>query len=356
MAAQSYHEEEKQKDTIHLRLLVNELPIFINEFFRGIGQTTSAKSRLGYAYDLKIFFNYIIENHATLRGKKIKELCVSDLNEIDSDDIDLFMEYLTYYTKPDPANVTVILEYQNDEKGKARKLAAIRSMYKYFYKKRKVNANPAAIVDAPKIHDKVIVRLEVNEVATLLNEVEDGTHLTERQQCFHQYTKVRDLALVTLLVGTGMRVSECVGINVNDIDFNVGGVKVTRKGGNQVILYFGDEVSEALTALIDERKIHPPKFEDDDALFLSLRGTRITVRAVQNLVKKYSQVSIKLKNISPHKLRSTYGTNLYRETGDIYLVADVLGHSDVNTTKKHYAEIEEDRRKNAAKYIKLRRD
>ena len=94
--------------------------------------------------------------------------------------------------------------------------------------------------------------------------------------------------------------------------------------------------------------------DDKDALFLSLQIKRITVRAVENLVKKYATIAAPLKNISPHKLRSTYGTNLYHATGDIYMVADVLGHKDVNTTKKHYAAITEDRRKSAAKAVTLR--
>ena len=83
---------------------------------------------------------------------------------------------------------------------------------------------------------------------------------------------------------------------------------------------------------------------------------RISVRAVEILVKKYSSLVTTMKKITPHKLRSTYGTSLYRETGDIYLVADVLGHKDVNTTKKHYAAIEEDRRRKAANIVKLRNE
>lgn len=93
--------------------------------------------------------------------------------------------------------------------------------------------------------------------------------------------------------------------------------------------------------------------EEENAMFISLQNKRISVRAVENLVKKYAQVASPLKKISPHKLRSTYGTNLYKETKDIYIVADVLGHKDVNTTKKHYAAISEDMRKNIAEIVKI---
>ena len=159
---------------------------------------------------------------------------------------------------------------------------------------------------------------------------------------------------MTLLLGTGMRVSECVGINIKDLDFQNNAVKVTRKGGNEVFLYFGEEVRETLADYLEERQNALTKDENEDALFLSSQGKRIGVRTVQNMVKKYAQLVTPLKKITPHKLRSTYGTNLYRETGDIYLVADVLGHSDVNTTKKHYAALEDERRRSARNKVQLR--
>jgi integrase/recombinase XerC len=352
----NYHEEEQQRNVFYLRTAMEELPPFLQEFFRGIAQSTSVKTQLGYAHDLKLFFQYICKKHPKLKGSNPLQLSISCLDQIDSEEIDRFMEYITYYERPDPHHPQNTIIVKNDEKGKARKLAAVRSMYKFFYKKNKVSANPASIVDAPKIHEKQIVRLDVDEVAKLLDEVESGENLTKRQKAFHNHTKKRDLALITLLLGTGMRVSECVGINMKDIDFSCNGIKVTRKGGNEVMLYFGEEVREALEDYLVQRQQQTSKYDGDDALFLSSRGTRITVRAVQNLVKKYASLVTTVKKISPHKLRSTYGTNLYHETGDIYLVADVLGHADVNTTKKHYAAIEEERRRSAAKYVKLRKD
>lgn len=351
----TYHENLKNIETIRLREIQKELPPFLAEFFRGIAQTTSTKTRLGYAYDLRIFFRYLFEEHRTLGGIERGKLAVESLNEITSDDIDCFMEYLSYYIRPDYENPENGAELHNDEKGKSRKLAAIRSMYKYYYKKKKVTANPATIVETPKIHDKQIIRLDVNEMADFLDAVESGGKLSDHQKVYHERTKKRDLAITTLLLGTGMRVSECVGINIKDIDFKNNAIKIIRKGGNEVFLYFGDEVQTALQEYLEERKNAITKEENEEALFLSSQGKRITVRAVQNLVKKYA-LGVTMKKISPHKLRSTFGTNLYQETGDIYLVADTLGHADVNTTKKHYAEIEDQRRRKAASFIKLRKD
>lgn len=133
------------------------------------------------------------------------------------------------------------------------------------------------------------------------------------------------------------------------------GIKILRKGGKETTVYFGDEVEELLTQYMEYRKSILAAPGHEDALFLSMQKKRLGVRSVEKMVKKYALSVETLKKITPHKLRSTYGTNLYKETGDIYLVADVLGHTDVNTTKRHYAAIEEDRRKSARNKIKLRK-
>ena len=190
----------------------------------------------------------------------------------------------------------------------------------------------------------------------LLDAVESGEKLTATQRRYHKYTKSRDLAILTLLLGTGIRISECVGLNITDFDFNNNSFKVTRKGGDQEILYYGDEVKEAILNYLEERKEIKTLPGHEDALFLSMQRKRISHRALQNLVKKYAKIVSPLKRITPHKLRSTFGTTLYQETGDIYLVADVLGHKDVNTTRKHYAAISEEKRRLASRIIKLRED
>ena len=227
-------------------------------------------------------------------------------------------------------------------------------MYSYFYKTEQVKTNPAALVDMPKLHEKEIVRLEPDEVAILLDQVEDGTKLTKGQMKFHDKTKLRDVALITLLLGTGIRVSECVGLDFDDIDFGNNGLHIHRKGGYDTVVYFGDEVEKALKDYLEERKKVTAVSGSENAVFLSLQNRRISVRAVEILVKKYARNVTTLKKITPHKLRSTFGTSLYNETGDIYLVADVLGHKDVNTTRKHYAATNDYNRRMAARIVKLR--
>lgn len=347
MKEKTYHEDVNIKNELHLRDLLKELPPFCKQFFIGIEGTTASRTRIAYAYDLACFFDYLHENNPICQKMKIREFPIDLLDRITPMDIEEYLFHLKVYEKDGVAHT-------NDERGLKRKLASLRTFYNYYFKNELIDTNPAVKVDMPKIHEKAIIRLDVDEVVQLLDEVESGENLTARQQMYHQRTKTRDLALLTLLLGTGIRVSECVGLDLDDIDFKNNGIKVHRKGGAEVMVYFGDEVMEALADYIEERKAITPVEGHTNALFLSLQNKRITVRAVEKLVKKYSKLVTNVKKITPHKLRSTYGTTLYQETGDIYLVADVLGHKDVNTTRKHYAALEEDRRRRAGRVVKLR--
>ncbi len=350
MDATNYHDQVDINNELKLRELRMKLPKFCGEFFRGIEPTTSSRTRIAYGYDLVVFFNYMHEYNPSLKNKDVVDFDLDMLDRITATDIEEYLEYLKLY-KDENGKL-----HRNSERGIKRKLACLRTLYRYFYKKEKIKNNPAAIVELPKLHQKEIVRLDADEVADLLDEVDKGDKLTKSQQRFHGKTKTRDVAILTLLLGTGMRVSECVGIDINDIDFKNSGVKIRRKGGYETVVYFGEEVEKALRDYIEERKHIVTQAGHENALFLSLQKRRIGVRAVENLVKKYSSLVTNLKKITPHKLRSTYGTALYRETGDIYLVADVLGHKDVNTTKKHYAAIEDERRRKARNAVKLRKD
>lgn len=342
----TYSEDVKNKLTLKLRELISELPDFCREFFLSMANSREIRTRVAYAYDLRIFFNYMAEEK--FGGKAVKEITIEDLAQITATDINEFMSYTEYYLNSEGEEKT------NHENGKSRKLAAVRGLFKYFYRMEKIPGNPAELVNKPKIHEKEIIRLEPNETAELLDVIEKGEKLTDGEKKYFNKNGKRDLAIVTLLLGTGIRVSECVGIDIDDIDFQVNGVKVTRKGGNEMVVYFGEEVEKALKDYIEDRKKIKAQKGSENALFLSIQNKRIGVRSVEKLVKKYAQKVTTLKKISPHKLRSTYGTALYNETGDIYLVADVLGHKDVNTTRKHYAQMQDDNRRRAARAVKLR--
>ena len=347
MADRSYHEQQTIDNNVKLRDLVRNLPSFCKDFFRGIEPTTESRTRIAYAYDLAVFFHFVQETNPMYKNVSIQDIPLELLDQMKPIDLEEYVSYLSYYVRDGK-------EFINDENGRKRKLIALRSFYNYYYQKQMIETNPAAFVKVPKTHQKEIIRLEVDEVARLLDEVESGQSMTKSQLKYHNKTKVRDLAIMTLLLGTGIRVSECVGLDIRDVDFKNNGIKIVRKGGNEVIIYFGEEVEDALKAYMNERNQILAVDGHTSALFLSMQRKRISVKSVENLVKKYSSMVTTMKKITPHKLRSTYGTTLYQETGDIYLVADVLGHKDVNTTKKHYAAIEESRRRSAAKVVRLR--
>ena len=338
----SYFEKRDLLNMQRVGKYLEGLPEYCFDFFTGIELNTSSLTRVNYAMDLAIFYDYISKY---IFKKDKSKVTLKDLDTLEAKHIEAFLSYLSFYELNDKT-------FKNTENGKARKLASVRSFFKYLFNHDLISKNIVSKVPTPKLHTKEIVRLESDEIEKMLDAVNDPTSFTERQKNYNKNTKVRDNAMVTLFLGTGIRVSELVGLNVEDFDFSQNAFKVTRKGGNQTILYYPNEVKYAVEEWLSIRKTLPIK-EDEHALFLSLQNRRICTRSVENVVKKFAKESTPLKKISPHKLRSTFGTNLYRETNDIYIVADVLGHKDVNTTKKHYAAISEDMRKNVAKKVKI---
>ena len=346
MPTKPYNKQVDENNILLLRDILSELPQYATIAFRGIENTTSTRTRLGYARDIKTFYEYLCENNPFFRDKTPLDITTEDLSRLEAEDIEEFLHAMKLYTKNGRT-------YTNGEQALKRKLSALRVFFAYLYKNDRISSNAAEKVDMPKIHDKKIIRMEPNEVADFLDNVEYGSGLTERQKKYHEKNKVRDLALLSLMLSTGMRVSECVGIDIRDVDFDNMRIKIVRKGGKEAYVYFSDEASEALLEYLDERKKLIPEKGHEDALFLSGQLKRISVRSVENIVKKYSLTSVPLKHITPHKLRSTFGTELYRATDDIYLVADVLGHSDVNTTRKHYADMDEDRKRRFRNEVKL---
>ena len=354
MEYRNYHEQTDMTNIRKLREILKTLPPFAKDYFRAVEPTTSTRTRISYAYDIRVFFRFLIEENPSYKNYQTTDFQVADLDKLQAVDIEEYEEYLKLYQRDDEDGAAVSVT--NGEKGLKRKMSALRSFYAYYYKRQMIQTNPTVFVDMPKLHDKAIIRLDADETARLLDFIEHGgDSLIGQRKVYYEKTKERDLAIVTLLLGTGIRVSECVGLDVTDVDFNNNGIKVTRKGGSEMIVYFGEEVEQALKNYIEgSRRLVIPQTGHERALFYSTQNRRISVGAVENLVKKYSRQVTPLKKITPHKLRSTYGTTLYQETGDIYLVADVLGHKDVNTTRKHYAAQDDNRRRRAAKAVRLR--
>ena len=355
MATLSYHKLQTYKNNERIKEVLKGLPPVCSDYFRSIAQTTSSLTRLAYAYDLRLFFNYLCNERFSFANSTPELLTVEEIGSITARDIEGFQEYLLQYAKSETQNndlsPTLI---QNNELGIMRKLCSVRSLCEYLFKNEMIPANVATLVSLPKKKEKPILYLEPEEVQEMIDVVLTGNGLSDKQKKYLEVTRTRDMAILMLFLGTGIRVSELVGLDIADLDLDKNAFMVTRKGGNQTILYYPDQVKKVLMDYLSEREGIKTLTDNENALFLSLQKKRMTTRAVENMVKKYATIASPLKKkLSPHKLRSTFGTTLYQETGDIYLVADALGHSDVNTTRRHYAAMTDQRKREASKRIKL---
>ena len=339
-----------------IREICRELPQAVSDFIRHIATVNGTFTRLAYAMDLRTFFGFLHAERVAFGDKEPMFLTDEDLAMLSAADLTAYTEYLTYYVRDNETNEDSPRAFENHELAIKRKLCSIRAFYDYLFKSQRIPSNVTLLVPLPKIHEKPILLLNQEEVQRLLHGAATGDGLTEHQQAYQSMTAARDYAMLMLFLGTGIRVSECVGINLSDVDFQENAFLVTRKGGNQVMLYFPQDVADALQVYLEERRHIDPVPGHEDAFFLSLQRKRMTQRAVQNMVKKYARIAAPLKRrISPHKLRSTFATHLYQETGDIYLVADALGHASVDTTRKHYADMSDERRRTVASHVHLTR-
>ncbi len=332
-----YKNDQKLKDMDKIRTILCELPKFCEDYFIGIRYSTTTKTQLAYAHDLKMFFYYIHGNLNSFKNKKVVTYSLEDLQKITALDIEQFLNYAGAYKQ----NGNIV---SNSEVSIKRKLSAIRSLFSYYHKKRLIDNNPSLQVQIPKLRKKNIIRLDKDETNKLLNSVEQTNLISKRAITYNKNYSIRDYAIITLLLGTGIRVSELVGLNLNDVNFNDSSISIIRKGEKEDVVYFNAVTRDALIDYINIRKNITPFEGNEDALFLSSQRKRMQSRSIEYLVKKYA-MNVTTKHITPHKLRSTFGTRLYEKTGDIYLVAETLGHEDVNTTKKYYAAISEERKK-----------
>ena len=298
-----YREEVDAKRILQIREITRNLPQACSDFLRSIAISTSTMTRLAYAIDLNTFFCFLHNERINFSQKELIFLNDADLEKLTRNDILAYTEYLTYYFKNSDDDSVPNKAYINHELAIKRKLCTIRSFYDYMFKNQRIQSNVTELVPLPKIHEKPIIRLSKTEMFKILELAQSGEQLTKQQKHFQKLTARRDYAILSLFLGTGIRVSECVGLNISDMDLENNAFIVTRKGGNQVVLYFPPEVADALAEYMEERKSVIAVEGHENALFLSLQRKRITQRAIQNLVKKYAAVAAPLKTkISPHKL------------------------------------------------------
>lgn len=328
--------------------VIAQLPECAKLFFRDLRDTyKSEKTIYQYAYDIYGFFSYLKEQ-PSFKDVDFNSLKIEDiLDKLEYEDL---LEYLESFDKVE------IKEGKNKGKKKkaspsyiARKKASLKSFYNFYFKKRMIKTNPASLIDNTKIGDKNILVLETSEIDRFLSLIEPSKD-TKRARLLAS----RDKAIVCLLLKTGMRVSELVGTDLSDVDINSATISIMRKGGNEDQVFFSGKLEEIILDYINNTRKEMLDGASCPALFVSMQKERMTVSSIEKMMKTYKNKAGEgafNKKITPHTLRRTCGTYLYNETGDIYLVADQLGHKSIETTKKHYAKLNENKKRNAAKVL-----
>lgn len=317
----NYKNLTDKKNRELLSSLMEYLPDFCEEYFIGREIGLSTNSMKTYAYKYVYFFRYLLENHRKFNGMKVKDIVVEDLDKISTFDIEKFLYWLK--------------EKNNTNKNSTLSayIASLSSLWNYFYRREQVRRNPLVIVERERPKRKKVIYLQKEEKERLLNCVEYGENLSNRQQKFHNKNKERDYAIVLLFLCSGARISELVGLNVGNVNFIRHYISVIRKGGDYDEIYISDDAEEGIqNYLLIRERYHPA--DKEDALFLQKYGERMSVRSVEKMVKKYVSAALpdKIDQITPHKLRSTHAMDILSSTDNIRLAQERLGHESIQTT------------------------
>lgn len=319
------------------------LPPFARDFINHLAVTNKSKStQTAYTYELCTFFRYLC---GSLPGFPVSspDIELTDLARVGHRHIEAYLSWAT-------------AERGNGPRALARKQAVIRSLYRYLLREEMIPKDITIKLDPININQKLPKALEPNEIADLTDALETGSGLSAGQLKYHAYTEKRDYAIVLTLIGTGLRLSELCGLNISKTNLGKGYFEILRKGNKETVIYFNGDVAQALEDyLLKER----PRYvrQETDALFLSMQGKRLSKRAVQNLISKYMTLLKTLghntEGFSVHKMRSTFATLLLRETDNLAIVQDALGHADPRTTRI-YAKVLDEQLKQAANLIKFK--
>lgn len=321
----------------------SSLPRFAQAYINHLGVINkSPNTQNAYTLELLLFFHFLCEympGFPSFPG----DLSLTQLEQLQHNDIEAYLSWARTHRK-------------NGVRALSRKQAVIRSLFRYLLREDLMTKDITIKLDPIQTTQKIPKALEPDQIADLADILESGKGLSEGQLKYHTYTEKRDFAIFLTFIGTGLRLAELCSLNLQSIDFNKGSFEVVRKGNKETNIYFNQEIAEAIEDYIkNERSRYA--FDKPDALFLSIQGKRISKRAVQDLIKKYMVVlrsaGHNTEGFSAHKLRSTFATLLLRETENLAIVQDALGHSDPRTTRI-YAKVLDEQLRRAADSIKFR--
>lgn len=302
--------------------LLEKMPDYIHEFVYHFEGSLAPRTMYAYLFDICDFFNYLLEKFP--EAQVYMDITTEFLNRL------TILDFNKYFH-------AVRARSEDPSKNVARKKASIRKLFDYLLRNKHIQNKDFLAVEAEKVRKKeTIVHMEADEVNLFKNNVASGYTLTQRQKLYqerHTNDTVRNIAITSLLLGTGIRVSECVGLDLDDLLLDKNMIHVVRKGDKEQDLFFPDTVRYDLEEYMQIRMKLKEEFPDENALFLNERtGTRYTIRSVERIVKKYASAQIVgSKKITPHRLRATFATAVL-ETDGIEKTQKLLGHENISTT------------------------
>lgn len=315
-----------------------EMPFFLRSFFIYLRGNVLPMTRLNYLRDIRFFLEYLCRETILTEAKEPKDINIKEFNKIKAKDINLFLDYCRHYaiTKEGVTNI-----YENNNKTLARKKSSVSVMFKQLYRDEVIERNITDGFDpirVQKASEREIKALQDDEVMIMLDAVSTGTGLTEREHGYWEKTKLRDKAILILFLTYGLRLTELWQLNVSSFNFSRGEFKIYRKRGKESLMPLNESVTAAIKDYINNERLSDDRVVpgNEDALFLSLQGKRMTDRQLREMVKKYTAIAMgtsKSGGYSPHKLRATAATSLIGRGNSIYDVAALLDHEQVTTTQ-----------------------
>lgn len=319
------------------------LPDFMKDYFIYLKSSVAVSTRAAYLEDITFFCNYLVNESGLSCAENIKDITIEEFNNIKSRDVNLFLgDFCPRYYK-EKENVTLI--YENNNKTLARKKSSISTLFKFLYRNEQVQNNITLgfnPIKLPKAQPDAIKRLDIDEVMVMLEAVESGEGLTEKEKVYWKKTKFRDKAILALFVTYGLRLNELRELNISSFNFSRGEFKIYRKRGKEVLMPINHTCETVVLDYINNERPKNDDLDEDvkDALFLSLQKKRLTSKAIRQLVKKYTSICMhttREKGYSPHKLRATAATSLIQSGFSIYDVKNLLDHDNVTTTQLYAA-------------------
>ncbi|SES69933.1 Site-specific recombinase XerD [Natronincola peptidivorans] len=320
-----------------------QLPSFMRDFFLYLKSGVALSTRLAYLEDIFFFCRYLIHSSSLSQASSTTEISIEEFSHIAAKDINRFLgDYCSRYTMENEEYTKIV---ENHNRSLARKKSSLSVLFKFLYRDEIISKN---ITDGfnpirlPKPQPDAIKKLEIDEVAKMLDIIETGSVFTEKEKIYWQKTKLRDKAIIVLFITYGLRVSELQQLNVSSFNFNRGDFRIYRKRGKEVLMPLNKTCERVIKEYIkDERPLDSILEDyDKDALFLSIQNKRMTIRAIRNLVKKYTSLALgtsRDSGYSPHKLRATAATSLIQQGFSIYDVQNLLDHDNVTTTQLYAA-------------------